>query len=271
MNNFVKVIVNCLIQIDLLESFPVSDQSYQRSESYQANLNDYFLELHSVDFIDDSLLDSIESRLKSKDACRHAATDIDTEDKNFVSLVNFFFVLIVFGFFCFFDQETWVLNRWWNVWFFNSIVGKTKFTNPCRVGSFEVFEISLFLLVWDAWIWLYCFVLCLSVYLALGCEDRLTAGARNDLSFDSLFLALGLVVEFDRKLLVVDDAVFSVGFAFRIWNVGLVSVSELMDGCCFSRHFLRDKLFSRYHLDKALPCSLFCSGHGYEWFIIERC
>jgi hypothetical protein len=115
MNNFVKVIVNCLIQIDLLESFPVSDQSYQRSESYQANLNDYFLELHSVDFIDDSLLDSIESRLKSKDACRHAATDIDTEDKNFVSLVNFFFVLIVFGFFCFFDQETWVLNRWWNV------------------------------------------------------------------------------------------------------------------------------------------------------------
>lgn len=102
------------------------------------------------------------------------------------------------------------------------------------------------------------------MYLALRCEDRLTAGTRNDLGFDGLFLALGLVVEFDRKLLVVDDTVFPVGFALRIRNIGLVSFSKFTDGCCFSCHFLGDKLFSRYHLDKALPCSLFCSGHGYE-------
>jgi hypothetical protein len=96
LNDLIKVIINSIVEIHLLESFPISNQSYYRSEGHQTYLNYFFLKLHSIYFINDGLLHCVESCLTSMDLNLHATANVNAENQNLFRFIPFLLAFFSF-------------------------------------------------------------------------------------------------------------------------------------------------------------------------------
>jgi hypothetical protein len=87
LNNLVKVIISGTIQIDLLESFSISYENYDRSECNQSNIDRFFFKLHSIYLVNNRLLDCIQPGLISVDWYAHATANINAKNQNLFRLI----------------------------------------------------------------------------------------------------------------------------------------------------------------------------------------